>query len=195
MPTDPALALRLKEMIERIEEGRSLDEAIDAAGVTRAQARELFSSMKRSLSQRSQPVPKRGAHALVAYADGGSRGNPGPAACAAILYDGEEELLRRARALGRATNNVAEYEGAVLALELCAQLDAREVTLRIDSELVVRQIQGRYKVKHAALKPYHARVLEMAGRFASFVVEHISRAQNAEADRLVNETLDGKGES
>lgn len=132
---------------------------------------------------------------ITAYSDGGSRGNPGEAACAAILYDAEgEELLRRSKRLGRATNNAAEYEGAVLALELCGQLRASKVVLRVDSELIARQIQGTYKVKHPSLKPYHARVTEMAAAFAAFRVEHIPRKQNAEADKLVNAALDGKAE-
>lgn len=133
--------------------------------------------------------------AVTAYSDGGSRGNPGEAACAAIVYDGAGgELLRRTKRLGRATNNVAEYEGALLALALCSGLGARAVRLRLDSELVVRQIEGRYKVKHPDLKPYHARVMALAGEFSSFSVEHVRRKDNAEADKLVNQALDGKAE-
>jgi ribonuclease HI len=203
MPTDPALASRLKEVIEQLESGARLDDALRGAGVSRGEAREFFASVKKSLGSPSskkrtktkKEKPWRPGAAIVAYSDGGSRGNPGLAACAAILYDADgDELVRRSRRLGKATNNVAEYEGVVLALELCGQLRASDVTLRVDSELIARQIQGTYKVKHASLKPYHERIGELASAFASFTVEHIPRAQNAEADKLVNAALDGKAE-
>ena len=208
MPIDPDLAQRLEDMIARLEKGRPLDEAAEGAGVTRAQARAYLTSLRRSLTATAKKTAKQPAKAkkrtrkrtgpvtaVRAFADGGSRGNPGRAACAAIICDGDgEELLRRYRMIGRATNNVAEYEGVLLALEMCAELGAREVRLRIDSELVVRQIEGRYKVKHPDLKPYHARVLAAAGRFEAFSVAHVRRKDNAEADRLVNDALDGKAE-
>ncbi len=109
------------------------------------------------------------------------------------MYDaGGNELLRRARRLGVATNNVAEYAGVELALSTCAELGASHVHLRIDSELVVRQMEGRYRVKKHDLKPFHARVMKLAGAFDTFRVEHIPRAENAAADALVNAALDGK---
>jgi ribonuclease HI len=205
MPTDPQLAARLLDMISSLESGRSLGEALDDAGVTRDEASALFNSMKaklrRDAAKTLAPAPRRKAgpdadtSVVVAYADGGSRGNPGRAACASILYDATDaELLRRYRLLGRATNNAAEYEGVLLALGLAAELGARTVRLRIDSELVVRQIQGSYKVKNADLKPLHARVIALTGRFDRFSVEHVRRKDNAEADALVNAALDGKAE-
>ncbi len=131
--------------------------------------------------------------AVVAHADGGARGNPGPAACAAVVYAADgSELLRRARTLGSATNNVAEYAGAAMALEACAELGAREVTLRLDSELVVRQLEGRYRVRNAGLKPWYARVRSLCERFDRVRVEHVSRGDNALADALVNAALDGR---
>ena len=130
---------------------------------------------------------------MVIFTDGGSRGNPGQAACAAIIYDEQgDELLRRAKKIGVATNNVAEYEGVILALELAGQLRAKEVTLKVDSELVVKQIQGSYKVKNEGLKPYHARAVELAAGFTGFAIEHVRREKNKEADKYVNATLDGK---
>ncbi len=131
--------------------------------------------------------------AVVAHADGGARGNPGPAACAAVVFDADgAELLRRARVLGSTTNNVAEYAGAAMALEACAQLGAREVTLRLDSELVVRQLTGRYRVRNAGLKPWHARVRRLCERFERVRIEHVAREANALADALVNAALDGR---
>ncbi len=131
--------------------------------------------------------------ALIAYADGGSRGNPGEAACASLITtDNGEELLRRARRLGKTTNNVAEYEGVLLALDLCKELGAARVTLRLDSELVVRQIEGVYKVKHPDLMQLHHRVILRKRMFEDLHVEHIPRKENAAADAMVNACLDNK---
>jgi ribonuclease HI len=130
---------------------------------------------------------------MVAHSDGGARGNPGEAACAAILYDTDGgELLRRARRLGKTTNNVAEYEGVILALELAAQLGARRLEIRVDSELVARQLEGRYKVKNANLKTYHTRAKVLIEPFERVRILAIPREKNREADKLVNAALDGK---
>lgn len=130
---------------------------------------------------------------VIVHSDGGSRGNPGEAACAAVVYDGKgEELLVRAKRLGRATNNEAEYQGVLLALELCRELGASSVKLRIDSELVERQIKGIYKVKKAELKPLRAAVMLLSRRFDQFSVDHVRREDNARADGLVNAALDGR---
>ena len=206
MPTDPALAARLLSVIESLEAGTPLADALEEHGVTRDDASALFNSMKtklrRDAAKASKEPPRRkkagpdaDASTIVAYSDGGSRGNPGKAACAAILLDEDgAEFLRRYRLLGRATNNTAEYEGVLLALGLAADLGAKTVHLRIDSELIERQIKGQYKVKHPDLKPLHARVIEMKRRFERFTVEHVRRKDNAEADALVNAALDGKAE-
>jgi len=130
---------------------------------------------------------------VVVHSDGGSRGNPGEAACAAVVYDaGGDELVVRAKRLGKATNNEAEYEGVLLALELCRELGASSVKLRIDSELVERQIKGIYKVKKNELKPLHGRALLLSRQFDAFVVEHVRREENARADGLVNAVLDDR---
>jgi len=130
---------------------------------------------------------------VVVNSDGGSRGNPGEAACAAVVCDEKgNELLVRAKRLGKATNNEAEYHGVLLALELCKELGASSVKLLVDSELVERQIKGTYKVKKKELKPYHATALLLSRRFDAFTVEHVRREQNARADALVNAALDDK---
>jgi len=132
---------------------------------------------------------------VIAHSDGGSRGNPGRAACAAVVYDATgDELLTRAREIGVATNNVAEYEGVLLALEMCRELGAGSIVLRTDSELIARQIQGRYRVKHPDLKPYFARTTSLIKSFAAFSVEHVPRERNKRADALVNACLDGRDE-
>lgn len=131
--------------------------------------------------------------ALIAYADGGSRGNPGEAACAAfITTDDGHELLRRAKRLGKTTNNVAEYEAVLLALDLCKELGAAHVTLRVDSELVARQIEGQYKVRHPDLMQLHHRVILRKRTFEHLSVEHIPRKKNEVADAMVNACLDNK---
>lgn len=140
------------------------------------------------------PFPN-GALAL-AYADGASRGNPGPAAYGVVytLEDGTP-LAREAAAIGVATNNVAEYCGLLAALERLAAWGIREACVRLDSELVVRQMQGRYKVRNAGLKPLHARARLLATRFASLQLEHVPREQNSIADRLANFALDAASQS
>jgi len=131
--------------------------------------------------------------ALIAYADGGSRGNPGEAACAAFITTAKgEELLRRAKRLGKTTNNVAEYEAVLLGLDLCKELGAAHVTLRIDSELVARQVEGKYKVKHPDLMQLHHRVVLRMRTFEDVEIQHIPRKENATADAMVNACLDGK---
>lgn len=129
--------------------------------------------------------------AVVAYADGASRGNPGPSSYGVIVYDDAgKELHTGSRALGHGTNNQAEYEGAIAALEAALGLGAADVTLRMDSQLIVRQLEGRYRVRNPKLKPLHNRLLALRPRFQRFTVEHVPREENKVADRLANEALD-----
>jgi ribonuclease HI len=126
-----------------------------------------------------------------AAVDGGSRGNPGPAAWAvAVLDDAGACTDSRAGVIGRATNNVAEYHGLLEALRYAAQSGAEEVEILADSELIVRQIAGLYRVKHPDLKPLHAEALRLASGFKSFRIRHVPREENKLADRLVNQALD-----
>ncbi len=128
---------------------------------------------------------------LIAYADGASRGNPGLASYGVVVYDQQgNELHRGAQALGRATNNQAEYRGAIAALEAALGLGASEVELRMDSELVVRQLSGRYKVRNPGLIPLHKRILALRERFDRVALVHVPREQNRVADKLANEALD-----
>ncbi len=128
---------------------------------------------------------------LVVNVDGGARGNPGPAAVAAVIRDGEGNLLeQRGELIGEATNNVAEYRAVLLGIARAAELGASEVELIGDSELVVRQVKGEYKVKDAALRGLHAQVRDGLRQFDSWSIRHVKREQNDEADLLVNDTLD-----
>lgn len=122
--------------------------------------------------------------------DGGSRGNPGPAAWGvAILNDGGECTDGHSGTIGRATNNVAEYHALLEALKLAEQQGAEEVHIQADSELIVRQIEGRYRVRHPDLKPLFAQAMQRISRFALFRIRHVRREHNKDADRLVNVAL------
>ncbi|HET9299366.1 MAG TPA: ribonuclease HI family protein [Candidatus Polarisedimenticolaceae bacterium] len=130
-----------------------------------------------------------------AAVDGGSRGNPGPAAWGvAVLGEDDAYLEGRAGTLGRATNNTAEYEGLLAALEMAAERGADEVEIRADSELIVRQVQGLYKVRHPDLKPLHAEAMRRIRLIPRFRIVHVPREDNRHADRLVNLALD-RGEA
>jgi len=123
--------------------------------------------------------------------DGGSRGNPGLAAWGvAVLGENGTAVEGHAGVLGRATNNVAEYHGLLAALRLAAERDARDVEIRADSELIVRQVRGVYRVRHPDLQPLYAEAMRLVARFRSFRIEHVRREHNREADRLVNVALD-----
>jgi ribonuclease HI len=124
--------------------------------------------------------------------DGGSRGNPGPAAWAVAVFDPQGQWSEsHSGLLGQATNNVAEYSALLEALRLAAARGARDVEILADSELVVRQLHGEYRVRHPDLKPLHAEAVRLIGGFRSFRIRHVRREQNREADRLVNQALDG----
>ena len=130
---------------------------------------------------------------LVIHTDGAARGNPGPAGAGAILRDADtlEVVAEIAEPLGRATNNVAEWTAVRLALEEACRLGATHVDLRMDSELVARQISGVYRVKHPDLKPIHAEVMSLLHALDGYTVGHVPRALNKDADRLSNVAIDG----
>ncbi len=122
--------------------------------------------------------------------DGGARGNPGPAAIGAVATADGTVIERRGEAIGRATNNVAEYRALLLGIALAEELGASEVELVGDSELIVKQVKGEYRVKDAALRQLHQQVRAALEGFERWSIRHVRREHNAEADRLVNETLD-----
>ena len=127
----------------------------------------------------------------IIYSDGASRGNPGPASIGAVVYDGSgRELHTVSRRIGRATNNEAEYRAAIAGLEAALALGARDVELRMDSELVVRQLNQMYKVRNPSMKRLFGRVKDLQWRFDSFEVRHVRREKNSRADGLANEAFD-----
>jgi ribonuclease HI len=140
----------------------------------------------------SHPSVAAGVH--VANIDGASRGNPGPASYAVVLRDPAGKIvLELAKNIGRETNNVAEYFALLAALDYATTHNISALRIRSDSELLVRQMQGRYKVKSADLKPLHERAAKLARQLEYFVIEHVRREINRHADALANVALDSAG--
>jgi ribonuclease H / adenosylcobalamin/alpha-ribazole phosphatase len=133
-----------------------------------------------------------GGRRVIVEADGGSRGNPGPAGYGAVVRDAAtgEVLAERAAGIGRATNNVAEYRGVIAGLAAAVELGAAAVDVRLDSKLIVEQMSGRWKVKHPDIKPLAAEVTALVRRFGSASFRWVPRERNTYADRLANEAMD-----
>jgi ribonuclease HI len=137
-------------------------------------------------------APPAGVH--IANIDGASRGNPGPASYAVVIRDPNgKTILELAKNIGRETNNVAEYYALLAALDYATSHNIPSLRIRSDSELLVRQMQGRYKVKSADLKPLHERASKMAKQLGYFAIEHVRRELNRDADALANVALDQAG--
>lgn len=128
---------------------------------------------------------------LTIYSDGGARGNPGPAAAGFVIYEKEKELWAEGKFLGQnITNNQAEYRSLILSLEKAKELGAEEISVFLDSELIVRQLKREYKVKDSTLAVFFSRVEGLLSGFKSFSIGYVPRDQNKRADFLVNEALD-----
>jgi ribonuclease HI len=131
----------------------------------------------------------------VIYTDGGARGNPGPAAAGAVIIADDGSVKAEiSEYLGIATNNVAEYRALLLALARAAQDGYRQIDVCMDSELIVRQLNGQYRVKDAKIVPLHAKAKHLLRGFDEATIVHVRREQNKEADRLVNAALDAAAE-
>lgn len=136
-------------------------------------------------------MPKSSMGHLTIYADGGARGNPGPAGIGAVFFDSEgNKFSEISKYIGTATNNVAEYLAAIYALLEASWLHPESIELRLDSQLVVRQLNGEYKVRDKRLKKFHDICLHFLKRYDKFHIVHIPRKENKEADKLVNKALD-----
>lgn len=127
---------------------------------------------------------------IIVYADGGSRGNPGPAGIGAALMKDGKLIAGISEFIGTATNNVAEYKALIAGLKQALHMGYVKVEVRMDSELVVRQILGQYKVKNENLKPLFMEAKLISNRFQSFSINHVRRELNKDADRLANEAMD-----
>lgn len=149
-------------------------------------------SSARLFSESHTASPPAGVH--IANIDGASRGNPGPASYAVVIRDPSgKTILELAKNIGRETNNVAEYYALLAALDYATSHNISALRIRSDSELLVRQMQGRYKVKSADLKPLHERASKMAKQLGYFAIEHVRRELNRDADALANVALDQAG--
>jgi ribonuclease HI len=202
------LSREAKRALEGLLEGRSLDDVAPRGSAVRAEVEaHIVASLEWATRGRKAakasteveagppagPARAAGGDRAVAYSDGASRGNPGPAAIGIrILGADGTELWSEGRAIGRATNNVAEYRGAIAALEKARELGLRELELRMDSELVVRQLQGSYRVKEPSLLSLKKDLDRLMAGFRSVRVRHVRRGENLETDRLANEALDGE---
>jgi ribonuclease HI len=128
---------------------------------------------------------------VIVHVDGGARGNPGPAAAAAVISSPDGEVLdERAQLIGNATNNVAEYRALLLGLQRARELGASEVEVVGDSELIAKQVRGEYKVKHSAMRELYSQAMRELRGFGRWSIRTVPRAQNAHADALVNAALD-----
>jgi ribonuclease HI len=134
------------------------------------------------------------AEKLVLNVDGGARGNPGPAAIGVVIRTADGELVEEiAETIGVETNNVAEYKALLRGLQRAGELGARDIRVINDSELVAKQVNGIYKVRHPAMQPLHAQATAALQQFASWSIESVPRNHNAAADELVNRALDARG--
>lgn len=149
--------------------------------------------MQSQLSFGSPPDEEQ-REALLVFSDGGARGNPGPAAIGAVVQDPATDppitLASVSRRIGTATNNVAEYQALIAGLEAAQEYPAREMRVRADSQLLIRQLEGRYKVKNAALRPLYERARQLLAKYERIDLQHVPREENVVADALVNAALD-----
>ena len=130
---------------------------------------------------------------MVLYTDGASRGNPGPAGAGAMITDAEgATLAEKAVYLGETTNNQAEYQALLIGLEEAVKLAPARLTIRMDSELIVKQLNGEYRVRNRDLMPLHSRARELIGQLAAVEVVHVPREENIDADRLANQAIDNR---
>jgi ribonuclease HI len=168
------------------EASRALEHLAQSVGASDERTR---TEMQRTKSGPSSEAPRE-LGAAVVHVDGASRGNPGPSAVGAILYlPSGEEILSSAKRIGHATNNVAEYHAVLEGMRLARELHVREITIRLDSELVARQLTGQYRIRNAALETLAREVSQESRRFERCRFEHVRRENNAAADRLANEAL------
>lgn len=161
------------------------------SGLSPHEAVQAIRAALRILEPEASPRAARGGDCTRIYIDGGSRGNPGPAGVGVVILGSDGQVAERLhRYIGTATNNVAEYHALLLALERARDLGCTDIEVSSDSELLVRQLQGRYQVRNATLRPLYARAQERIAGFRRFKIQHVPREQNAEADALANRGMD-----
>jgi ribonuclease HI len=193
------------QLLLAVAEHGSLDGACDELGIDRDEAVRLLREAARKLgggtktAQKELPGLERTARAdgkrLRIFSDGAARGNPGPAGAGAVVLDSKGKVLARVgKFLGKQTNNVAEYEGVLLGLARAKELGATEIEVRADSLLLIRQLEGEYQVKNAALKLLHARAKALLRQFDHYDLRHVPREENTLADEMSNRAIDERME-
>ncbi|HOX25082.1 MAG TPA: ribonuclease HI family protein [Candidatus Krumholzibacteria bacterium] len=166
------------------------DQAEPAAALAAAK-KEPFPGLPAAADLPECPLPATGSPVLEIFTDGASRGNPGPAAIGVLFRQKDgPDLCAHREAIGRATNNQAEYRAVLAALEHCDRWGVGRVHLYLDSELVARQLMGTYRVKSQDLLPLYQQAVHLAKRLREFRIRHVPRAKNAHADHLANQALD-----
>ena len=165
-----------------------------------AQEKFIISAIEEKIDREAQPAtlfssdPSSSIDAEYSiFCDGGSRGNPGPAGAGWVIKHKDQTVFDGKKYLGNATNNQAEYNSLISALEDVKKVETESIQIFMDSELVVKQVRGEYKVKNLDLKPLHEKVHALLADFSSWSIEHIRREKNTEADKLANEAMDRKG--
>jgi ribonuclease HI len=194
---------RLKRLLLELAGGTGFESAWNAAGYeARSEAEQALRDLAATLAEETPSDESaraaikaasvsEGGLGLIVYADGASRGNPGPASIAAVAQlETGEELTSVSKCIGKATNNVAEYRAVIEGLRLARDLGAAKVEMRIDSELIVKQLNGEYRIKNTTLQILAETAVTEAGGFSVCTYVHISREENKEADRLANIALD-----
>jgi ribonuclease HI len=190
------LARWRRELQEEMSNGAATGKE-SSGGKTRRRTAQSESSASKSWPEltaasacKSNPLPRKGKQVLEIWTDGASKGNPGPASIGIVFGQlGGELLCGHGEAIGRATNNAAEYRAVIRALEFCAQWRIKRITLNLDSELIARQLNGVYRVKSPDLRPLYQQIMHLSRNLSSFRVRHVPRAKNRFADYLANQAL------
>ncbi len=177
--------------LEVLSETLDLDKTIEKLNMTREAARAVLID---AAGSRAKARPDLGNEGPVnIYVDGASRGNPGSAGAGAIIKAKDGRVIKRLKKyLGVVTNNAAEYKALVMALKAARSLGLKQIKLHADSELVVKQIKGVYRVKSEELRPFYTEAMALIDGFNRFEITHVPREKNSEADRLANEAIDGR---
>jgi ribonuclease HI len=185
------------QLLLALAEHETLDAACAALGIDKEQARRLLRGAAKQLGAEPEAKPSARVTSpgevrrVRVFSDGAARGNPGPAGAGAVILDEEGRVLARlGRFLGKQTNNVAEYQALLLGLRRARQMGAREVEVRADSQLLIRQLQGKYAVKNEVLKRLHEEALALLRSFDRYQLVHVPREQNALADEMSNRAID-----
>jgi ribonuclease HI len=188
----------LKSFLRELSKTLDLRKTIERLNITEDEARSFFSTIDRKLfgqkpsaQKASKRRPSEKDRFFSVYVDGASRGNPGEAGAGAVIKDREGNIIKRVkRRLGVTTNNIAEYNALIMGLKEALRIGCRRIKVFADSELIVKQVKGEYRVKNEGLRPLYSKAIHLIEGFDGFEISHITRDKNAEADRLANRAIE-----